>query len=58
MVRGIALLEEHPVVGVGNESLGSAPHKLGVLPTQRNEWDGQRGFIKLADLLWVRVLGR
>lgn len=41
VVGGIALLEEHTVVGVGDESLGGASHKLGVLPTQRDEGDGQ-----------------
>ena len=58
VVGGVALLQEHPVVGVSNEALRGAPHKQGVLPTQRNERDGQGGLIKLADLLRVGVLGR
>lgn len=41
VVSGITLLEEHPVIGMGNEPLRSASHKLGVFPTQRNEGDGQ-----------------
>lgn len=57
MVGGIALLEEHTVVGVSDQSFGGAPHELGVLSAQRDEGDGQRGFVKLADLFWVRVLG-